>query len=85
MLPVLDWREADAVLVPGVAFDRSGARLGWGKGYYDRALAGLDEERLVGVGFASQLVDGFPTSTHDVRLGWVVTSTTTIRTNTGLV
>lgn len=56
----------DLVLVPGVAFDRAGGRLGRGSGWYDRALPhGVDSPRLFGVGFAFQLVDSVPMAPHD--------------------
>ena len=64
------------LLVPGVAFDRDGGRLGRGRGYYDRALASLREgERgpiVIGVGFSFQLVERVPMTPLDVRLDGVV-------------
>lgn len=64
------------VLVPGLAFDRDGGRLGRGGGYYDRALA-LDHgvalrPLLIGVGFSFQLVERVPMTALDVRLDGVV-------------
>lgn len=65
------------VLVPGLAFDRRGGRLGRGAGYYDRALAvvegTLDRPRLIGVGFAFQFVESIPVSSIDVRMDGIVT------------
>ena len=80
--PPLAAREAalhdfDLVLVPGLAFDAAGGRLGRGGGFYDRLLAGRDpaKTRLVGVGFAFQKVEGtLPLAAHDVRLDEIVTS-----------
>jgi 5-formyltetrahydrofolate cyclo-ligase len=63
------------VLVPGLAFDRTGFRLGRGKGYYDRFLAsigGLGAFRA-GFGFSAQIVDSVPHDERDVRLDAVVT------------
>lgn len=65
--------EIDVVLVPGVAFDRSGGRLGNGAGYYDRFLPRLRPGTpTVGVCFSVQLVDAVPLEPWDVRLGLVV-------------
>lgn len=65
------------VLVPLVAFDRSGARLGQGGGYYDATLAAWRAEGrgpvTVGVAFACQMVDAIPQETHDQLLHWIVT------------
>lgn len=62
------------LLVPLLAFDRRGARLGYGKGYYDRAIGKLQTRIfLCGVGFANQEVPTVPTEQHDRKLDWVVT------------
>ncbi len=65
------------VLVPGLAFDTQGGRLGRGAGYYDRALAGLrrrsDATTFIGVGFAIQIIDRVPMTSHDVRIDAVLT------------
>lgn len=64
----------DLILVPGVGFDRQGRRLGFGKGYYDRALGplrGLDPPRRIGICFAEALdpEEGpIPTDEHDVEM-----------------
>ena len=68
--------DCDLVLVPGLAFDAAGGRLGRGGGFYDRLLATRDpaRTRLVGVGFACQPVgDVLPLAAHDVRLDEIVT------------
>ena len=65
------------VLVPGLAFDASGRRLGRGGGYYDRWLAALRSDaercRFVGVCFHRQLVEQVPEHTHDQRVDQVLT------------
>ena len=65
------------VLVPGAAFDRTGGRLGWGGGFYDRALADIacscPAALLVGVCFAEQLVECVPRAGHDLPVDLVVT------------
>ncbi|RYY12359.1 MAG: 5-formyltetrahydrofolate cyclo-ligase [Alphaproteobacteria bacterium] len=60
------------LLVPLLAFDRWGHRLGYGGGYYDRTLAALPAF-TIGCGFALQEVDRVPTETHDHRLNAVAT------------
>lgn len=69
----------DAVLVPGVAFDASGGRLGWGGGYYDRLLASLPNAVRIGVTLDAGLVDVVPMDPHDQRMHVVVSPTRTIR------
>jgi 5-formyltetrahydrofolate cyclo-ligase len=63
------------VLVPGVAFDARGGRLGRGGGYYDRTFASDAEPRplLLGVGYAFQVVDAVPEERHDRRMDGVMT------------
>ncbi len=61
------------VLVPGVAFDASGVRLGRGAGWYDRALAEHPHAIRVGVAFDFQLVPSVPEDAWDVRMHAVVT------------
>lgn len=65
----------DLVIVPGMAFDHRGGRLGYGKGYYDRILATCRPTCCkIGVGYAWQVVEGaLPLSGHDVCLDLVVT------------
>jgi 5-formyltetrahydrofolate cyclo-ligase len=69
--------EVELIVVPGLAFDRWGGRLGRGAGYYDRALAGPGAQTappsMLGIGFALQLVDAVPTTALDVPLDGVVT------------
>ena len=66
----------DMVLVPGVAFDKSGNRLGRGGGYYDRFIACLGRNTtLVGVGYDFQLVDKVPASRRDKKMQYIITPT----------
>lgn len=71
-LPVVTPAAVDVVLVPGVAFDRHGRRLGFGGGYYDRFLPTTPAVR-VGVAFDECLVDELPCGEHDQRMDWVAT------------
>jgi 5-formyltetrahydrofolate cyclo-ligase len=70
----------DVVVVPGIAFDRSGGRLGQGGGWYDRALAALCPRAVViGVCFECQLAaTSLPFEEHDRRAGVVLTETQTL-------
>jgi 5-formyltetrahydrofolate cyclo-ligase len=65
--------EIDAVVVPAVAFDRQGHRLGYGGGYYDRFLPGAPRATRIGVAFARQIVPEIPASPHDVAVDCIVT------------
>jgi 5-formyltetrahydrofolate cyclo-ligase len=71
----------DVLLVPLLAFDRNGNRLGYGAGYYDMTIAALRAKKpvvAVGIAFAAQEVDGVPTTPRDVRLDVVLTERETI-------
>lgn len=70
----IDAGEIDWVLVPGVAFDRTGARIGYGGGYYDRLLPLLPPRapRVAGA-FSAQIVDEVPSAPHDITMDTVVT------------
>ncbi len=60
-------------IVPGLAFTRTGARLGYGGGWYDRLLAGTDPlDILLGVAYPFQMVEELPSEPHDIRLTDVV-------------
>ncbi|MEW5422435.1 5-formyltetrahydrofolate cyclo-ligase [Amorphus sp. 3PC139-8] len=70
------------LLVPLVAFDREGIRLGYGKGYYDGAIArlsALGPVRTIGVAFSTQEVDAVPAEPHDRRLDAVLTEAGLLR------
>jgi 5-formyltetrahydrofolate cyclo-ligase len=69
----------DLVLVPGVAFDAQGRRLGRGKGYYDRLLTQV-RGTTCGVAFDEQIVAAVPVEPHDVRLNCILTPTRLIET-----
>lgn len=65
--------EIDLILLPGVAFDTEGNRLGMGKGYYDRYLKTIPAVTTVGLAFDFQVVDKVPTDDYDVPVSFVVT------------
>jgi 5-formyltetrahydrofolate cyclo-ligase len=61
-------------LLPGVAFTREGARLGYGGGYYDKLLAQMSRRPpLIAAGFGIQLVEHLPQEATDVKVDWIVT------------
>lgn len=63
-----DYSEIQLALIPGMAFDRVGHRLGRGRGYYDRLLPQLTTARLQGICFPFQLQDHVPTDIHDIAV-----------------
>jgi 5-formyltetrahydrofolate cyclo-ligase len=65
--------ETDVVLVPMVAWDGRGHRVGYGRGYFDRALAERGPSLAIGLAFESQSVPRVPEGPSDVRLDMVVT------------
>ena len=68
--------DPDIVLVPLLAFDRTGQRIGYGAGYYDMTIAGLRARKAVtavGIAFAAQEVSAVPATEHDARLDLVLT------------
>lgn len=71
----VDWRcgRNALVLTPGVAFDRSGNRMGFGKGYYDRHFSGAHDCVMLGVAYELQVTDRLPAGRFDVPLPWLVT------------
>lgn len=78
--PFVDITAIAAFIVPGVAFDSRGGRVGWGRGYYDATLAHASPSALrIGLSFDAQLVDEIPRDAHDISLHYVITETTTHR------
>lgn len=70
--PPLDPARLDLVLVPGLAFDRFGHRLGFGRGYYDTLLARAPRALRIGAAFDWQLQPRVPVEPHDQRLDLVI-------------
>ncbi len=62
----------DLLVVPGIAFDKKGYRLGYGKGYYDKFLA-KKKVALIGLGYSFQLLDSLPKGKYDKRLDAIAT------------
>lgn len=75
----------DLLLVPLLAFDRNGYRLGYGGGYFDRTILALRREKAVlavGVAFAVQEVARVPRDDSDARLDWILTENEAIKLET---
>lgn len=73
--PIVPAKALDMVVVPLVAFDRTGARLGYGGGCYDRYLPTLSPAcQIVGIAFDEQRVDHVPTDAHDLPLSHIVSA-----------
>jgi 5-formyltetrahydrofolate cyclo-ligase len=67
--------DLDLIIVPGLAFDKSGNRLGRGKGYYDRFLSKLPSDtQSVGLAFDFQILPFVPTTEHDVSVTRVISN-----------
>ncbi len=79
----IPFERLDLILVPGLAFDRCGRRLGRGKGYFDRLLASAPQARRWGVAFDMQIVMEVPTSAHDVNLHLLVTPDSCVAVSPG--
>lgn len=62
----------DLIVVPGMAFDRQGHRLGRGKGYYDRFLIKYPEVKTIGICFDFQLLDEVPAEPHDQLIDEII-------------
>jgi 5-formyltetrahydrofolate cyclo-ligase len=72
-----------ALLVPLVAFDRRGGRIGYGKGHFDRAIAALEAQHpvlTIGLAYAVQEIDDVPVEPHDRLLDIIITEAELVRT-----
>lgn len=79
-MPAMDLADIDLFIVPGACFTRTGDRIGYGKGYYDAALAIARVEKpnvaTIGFAFEAQIFDRLPIEAHDIRLDGVATENT---------
>ncbi len=75
--PVVAPRDVTAFVVPGLAFDRRGGRVGWGQGHYDATFEAAPAARRIGVAFEQQIVETIEREPHDVALHYVVTEVAT--------
>lgn len=71
--------QIDLVVAPGVAFDRRGGRIGYGKGYYDRLLRRLGSHvSRVALAFGFQVLEAVPQGGSDIRIDTIITENTTV-------
>lgn len=75
---VVDVDDIELMVIPAVAFDRKGNRLGRGKGFYDRLLS-TSKATKIGVGYEFQLFDSIPSEPHDVAMDMIITQKTLIK------
>lgn len=76
--PHIDPNELDLIVVPGVAFDRSGGRVGYGAGFYDRYFKKIDEDNVrritkLALAYDFQVLDKVPTDENDVPVNYIIT------------
>jgi 5-formyltetrahydrofolate cyclo-ligase len=72
--------DVDIVIIPGAGYDASGNRVGYGGGYYDRLLSGLQKDvPVIAPAYEEQVLDAAPSEPHDVRVNVIVTDRRTIR------
>ena len=77
-----DIKKLDLVIIPGIAFDKRGHRIGYGQGHYDRFLEKLDRKiKKIALAFDFQLIDRVPEEKHDVPMDFVVTEKEIIKCN----
>src|SRR5262249_3060380 len=76
--PAVELGEIAAVVVPGLAFDRAGGRIGWGRGHYDATFVAASPRALrIGLAFECQIVDAVAHEPHDAALNIIITEVTT--------
>ena len=78
-LPQAPRVEPDIMIVPGLAFDADGHRIGYGGGFYDRTIAIYDKVRAIGFAFSGQIIDYVPRTDHDKILEAIITDDSVIR------
>lgn len=70
----IELENIDSIIIPGVAFDLDGYRIGYGGGYYDRLIKKLPSKCLkIGLAFESQIIDSVPKNTYDMSVDMIVT------------
>jgi len=69
----VDPQQIDLFVIPGLAFDHSGNRLGYGKGYYDRTLINIPVQNRAGLSYSFQILSFIPANENDQKVGVVVT------------
>ena len=65
--------DIDLVIVPGAAFSKSGYRVGYGGGYYDKFLANIPHVKKIGISFSFQIINEIPTNDYDIPVNYIFT------------
>ncbi|MDT8715222.1 5-formyltetrahydrofolate cyclo-ligase [Clostridium sp. 19966] len=72
---ILNPNEIDLMIVPGLAFEKSGGRIGYGGGFYDRYIPKLKKDAVkIGVAYDFQILDSIPMYEHDMKVDYVITA-----------
>lgn len=80
-IEIEDFQDIDLILVPGLAFDVCGNRIGFGKGYYDNFLSKISNKKVkAGLCFDFQLFKKIPATTKDIPLDYILTERQTVET-----
>lgn len=77
--------DIDLVIVPGIAFDRNGIRIGYGKGFYDKLMPSINGARILGLAYDFQLLPALPEEDHDVRVDKIVTESGVLHASNGAI
>ncbi|MBQ9076749.1 MAG: 5-formyltetrahydrofolate cyclo-ligase [Muribaculaceae bacterium] len=78
---IADISNIEMIIVPAIAYDRNGNRVGRGKGYYDRLLQKSSHTIKIGVGYDFQLVDNIEVEPHDIPVDAIITEKFFIKTD----
>ncbi|MBM4141538.1 MAG: 5-formyltetrahydrofolate cyclo-ligase [Nitrospira sp.] len=77
---LIDINDIDLMIIPGIGFDYSGNRLGYGAGYYDALLFSMHEKiPLIALAYEEQLVQSIPSEHHDIKVDIIVTDKQVIK------
>ena len=71
-------KKIDCVLIPTVGVSKSGVRLGYGHGYYDRFLSSTDAMKI-SLTYSKQIVKSIPSDSHDIKIDWIITENENIK------
>jgi 5-formyltetrahydrofolate cyclo-ligase len=71
--------QMDLLIIPGIAFDLQGNRIGYGKGYYDRFLFSRKAKCIIGLAYEIQIINEIPNNDHDIPVNIIITEKRTIR------
>ncbi len=75
--PAVPLDQITAFVIPGIAFDRAGARVGWGRGYYDATLEVVPAALRIALAFECQVVDHIAREPHDIPVNYIITEAAT--------